>query len=482
MEQEQALLEKCLKEADKFNVRFTDARVFSTMNETLRLKNGQVELAGTLFEKGMNIRVILNGAWGYASSSRVDEKEINDVVKQAIDIAKASAQKLRKPVILTEEPIIKDTYNTPYKVDPFEVEIKDKLEILKGSDSILKEAGEQIRVRESEIDAYRVELTFANSEGSRINQTQTYVGTSVKATAISTETHTRSLRDYKMKGFEQVKEFDIEEVAARVAKEALILVNEAENCPKEKTAFILEPDQLGLTIHESTGHPTELDRVLGFEADFAGTSFLTPDKLGTNYKYGSEIVNLVFDPTIPHTLGSYKYDDEGVETKKFNIVENGIFKNYMTDRETAHELGYKHSFGNARISNYNRIPLVRMGNLHLLPDPQGPKDIDEMIEETKHGVFGLSWKSHSIDDKRMNFQFSTELGWLIENGEIVKPLKNVVYNAATPQFWGNCDMITQEFETWGHGPQCGKGVPMQLMWIEHGGGYARFQDTNVFAG
>lgn len=482
MEQEQDLLEKCLKETEKYNVSFADARVFSTMNESLRLRNGQVQRAGTLFEKGMNVRVILNGAWGYASSSRVDEKEVSDVVKQAIDVSKASARKLRKPVTLTEEPIVNDTYNTPYSIDPFEVDFTDKLEILKASDSILKEAGEQIRVRESEIDAYRVNLAFANSEGSRINQIQTYVGTSVNVVAISTETHTRSLRDYKMKGFEQVEEFNIEEVAARVAKEALLLVNEAENCPNETTAFILEPDQLGLTIHESTGHPTELDRVLGFEADFAGTSFLTPDKLGTNYKYGSDLVNLVFDPTIPHTLGSYKYDDEGVETKKFYIVENGIFKNYMTDRETAHELGYEHSFGNARIANYNRIPLVRMGNLHLLPDPQGPKDIDEMIEETKHGVFGLNWKSHSIDDKRMNFQFSTELGWLIENGEIVKPLKNVVYTAATPQFWGNCDMITQEFETWGHGPQCGKGVPMQLMWIEHGGGYARFQDTKVFAG
>jgi TldD protein len=307
------------------------------------------------------------------------------------------------------------------------------------------------------------------------------VGSRVRAIAKGTEIHVRTAYDFKMKGFEHSQEYDYNTKAEQVGQEALILVNEAKNCPKEKTAFILEPDQLGLTIHESTGHPTELDRVLGFEADLAGTSFLTPDKLETNYRYGSDIVNLVIDPTIPHTLGSYKYDDEGVKAKKFHIVENGIFKNYMTDRETAHELGYKHSFGNARMSNYNRIPIVRMGNLHLLPDSEGPKNIEEMIAETPHGVFGLSWKSHSIDDKRMNFQFSTELGWLIEKGEKTIPLKNVCYNAATPEFWGNCDMITQEFETYGRGPICGKGVPMQAMWIEHGGGWARFQDVNVFA-
>ncbi|MFX0050594.1 MAG: TldD/PmbA family protein, partial [Candidatus Hermodarchaeota archaeon] len=255
------------------------------------------------------------------------------------------------------------------------------------------------------------------------------------------------------------------------------------NCPNEKTTFILEPYQLGLTIHESTGHPTELDRVLGFEADLAGTSFLTPDKFRSgDYKYGSEIVTLVCDPNIPHAIGSIKYDDEGVRTKKFNLIENGIFKNYMMDRETAFEMGYKHSFGNARIDSYNRIPLIRMSNIHLVPDKQGPKDIDEMIEETKYGVFAQFWKSHSIDDKRMNFQFSTQNGILIENGEITKHLKNVCYNAITPEFWGRCDMITQTFRSYGMGPVCGKGVPMQSMWIEHGGGWARFQDVQVFSG
>ncbi|MFX1506728.1 MAG: TldD/PmbA family protein [Promethearchaeota archaeon] len=479
MEQEQELLEKCLTETEKYNVSFADTRIFSTMREVIVMKNGQIETAGTLLEKGMNVRVILDGAWGYATTSM--EGAIVPTVNNAIKVAKASALKLRKPVELTDEPVITDTYKTPYEIDPFEVDFEEKLELMKIADSTLKEAGDQIKVRETRSGAYRVNLAFANSEGSRIHQTQTYVGAYIRTVAKGQETHVRTAYDFKMKGFEHIKEFDHATKAEQIAQEALILVNEAKNCPREKTTFILEPEQLGLTIHESTGHPTELDRVLGFEADLAGTSFLTPDKLGTNYRYGSDLVNLVFDPTIPYTLGAYKYDDEGVEAKKFHIIENGIFKNYMTDRETAHELGYEHSFGNSRMSNYNRLPIVRMGNLHLLPDPEGPKDIEEMIAETNYGVYGLGWKSHSIDDKRMNFQFSTELGWLIEEGEKKIPLKNVCYNAATPEFWGNCDMITQEFDTYGRGPICGKGVPMQAMWIEHGGGWARFQDVNVFA-
>ncbi|MHA2278191.1 MAG: TldD/PmbA family protein [Candidatus Kariarchaeaceae archaeon] len=483
MEQKLEFVENCLKEAERYKPKFTDVRVFSMINDDLVMKNSQIEKAFVIKEKGFNVRVIFDDAWGYASSYKLDTKEIPEVVKSAIKVAKASGKKLRKPVQLTEEPVITDSYTTPYKIDPFDVDLKEKLELLKQADSIMRKRSDQIKVAESRIDANRVIMAFGNSEGSRIKQVQTYVGCQVIVTAKGTETHNRDSHDYKMKGFEFCDEFNFEEQARISAEEALTLVNKATNCPKEKTTFILEPYQLGLTIHESTGHPTELDRVLGFEADLAGTSFLTPDKFQSgDYKYGSEIVNLVCDPNVPHAIGSIKYDDEGVKTKKFNLIENGIFKNYMTDRETALEMGYKHSFGNARIANYNRIPLIRMSNIHLAPDQHGPKNIDELVEETKYGVFGQFWKSHSIDDKRINFQFSTQTGYLIENGEITKPLKNVCYNAITPEFWGGCDMITQDSRSYGMGPACGKGVPVQGMWIEHGGGWARFQNVQVFAG
>ncbi|MHA1353443.1 MAG: TldD/PmbA family protein [Candidatus Heimdallarchaeaceae archaeon] len=240
----------------------------------------------------------------------------------------------------------------------------------------------------------------------------------------------------------------------------------------------MEPFQLGLTIHESCGHPSELDRVLGWEADFAGTSFLTLDKLGKNYQYGSEKVNLVNDPT-----GHEKYDHEGVETKRFYVVKNGIFNDYQTDRQTAKIIGKEHSNGNARIARYNRVPLVRMSNLYLEADPEGPKDIDELIAETKEGIYGIGWKSHSIDDKRTNFQFSVQLAYEIKNGELVRPLKNTIYQAVTPEFWGGLDLMTKEWRIDGLGPSCGKGAPhMQAMWVSHGGPYARFQGVNIFSG
>lgn len=270
--------------------------------------------------------------------------------------------------------------------------------------------------------------------------------------------------------------------AKKAADEALSLINEAKNPEKGKATLVLDPYMLGLTIHESTGHPTELDRAMGFEADFAGTSFLTPDLLGKNYQYGSDLVNLVCDPTIPNHLGHYKYDDEGVAAKRFNIVENGIFKNYMNDRETAKDNGYEHSFGNSRMSLYDRIPIVRMSHLYLEPDASGPKNFDEFIADIPNGIYAKGWKSHSIDDKRMNFQFSTEIAWKIENGELTTPIKNLTYNDATPRFWGSLDMIGRENHILGHGPVCGKGVPMQGMWISHGGGWARFNEVNVFSG
>lgn len=482
MEQEKELLEMCLTATESFKVSFSEARIFEKLIDRIHLKSGNIETTGTIFENGLSVRVILDGAWGYATSSRAEKKEITGLVKHAVDIAKANSRKLRKPVELTEEPTISDSYVSPCKKDPFEVDFEDKLELIGEADSTIREGGDQIKVSTSWLDSFRIKLFFANTEGTRIFQQQTLMGCFLGATAVGDEVQNRSFRDYQMKGFEFAQELDLDREAARVAEEALLLVNEAKNCPRKNTTFILEPYQLGLTIHESTGHPTELDRVMEFEADLAGTSFLTLDKFGTDYKYGSELVNIVCDPTLPFGLGSIRYDDEGVRAKKFHVIERGIFKNYMTDRELAREIGYEHSFGNARIANYNRLPLIRMGNLHLEPDPQGPKDIEELIAETKDGVFALSWKSHSIDDKRVNFQFSTQLGWLIEGGELTKPLKNVCYNASTPQFWGSCDMITKTSRIYGMGPICGKGIPIQGMWISHGGGHARFQDVSVFAG
>ncbi|MHA2248995.1 MAG: TldD/PmbA family protein [Candidatus Kariarchaeaceae archaeon] len=479
---EYSIIDKCLTESKKWDVSQAEIRVFSVNDENLTVKNGQIERASQRFHRGINLSVIgKEGARGFATSARIVEDDIPELVKHAVGVAKASASKMRKKVDLTEEPIIKDEYKTKYQRDPFEVEFEEKLEVLKNADQVLRE-NSQIKVATSNMETRRVNLHFANTEGTQLYQQQTFMGAGVEATAVGQQIQTREHHDYQMRGFEFIDEFHYEDEARRVANEALVLVNEAKNAPNEKSTFVLCPYMLGLTIHESTGHPTELDRAMGFEADFAGTSFLTPDLLGKDYRYGSDLVNLVCDPTIPGNLGHYKYDDEGVATKRFNIIENGIFKNYMTDRETAKEVGYEHSFGNSRISQYNRIPIVRMSHLYLEPDPNGPNGFEDFIGEIKNGIYASGWKSHSIDDKRVNFQFSTQIAWKIENGELTTPLKNLCYNAKTPEFWGSLDMISRDNNIYGHGPICGKGVPMQGMWISHGGGHARFNDVNIFAG
>ena len=477
------LIAKAIDKAEKGGASFAEVRVFGYKYEQISTRDGQIESCGTYNDRGYGIRVIKNGAWGFASTAVIDETTVDEIANLAIKEAEATSKVQKNPIVLTEEPIIKDKYKTPFKIDPFDIPVEDKIEILKLSDQIITEKGDAIKSRSNSMSFYNVYLDYGNSEGTRITQEELFSGASVSVIAIANDNQSRNEELYEMRGYEYIDKYDFEKTSDYVAKEAVILATEAK-APKEgKTNFILEPFQLGLTIHESTGHPTELDRVLGWEADFAGTSFLTLDKLGTNYQYGSEKVNLVCDPTMPYVLGHEKYDHEGVATKKFDVVREGIFKGYQSDRQTAKIVGLDNSNGNARIARYNRVPLVRMSNLYLEPDPQGPKNLDELIAETDEGIYGIGWKSHSIDDKRTNFQFAVQIAYEIKNGELGQPLKNTIYQAATPEFWGGLDMMTQEWAIEGLGPSCGKGAPhMQAMWVSHGGPYSRFKDVNIFTG
>lgn len=477
------IIAKALKKAEQKGASFAEVRIFGYDYEDITFRNGQIENCGTYANLGYGVRVIYNGAWGFASSAVIKEHTIESVVSEAIKEAKATSRTTKNPVELSEEPVIKDKYETPYEKDPRNVPLEDKLEILKKADSIMAEFSDAIKIRTNSMNFYDVYLDYGNSEGTRITEREKFSGASSLATAVANDNQSRNISGFEMRGWEYINMFDFEKSAKQAAEEAVLLATEAVAPKAQKTAFILEPYQLGLTIHESTGHPTELDRVLGWEADFAGTSFLTLDKFGKGYKYGSELVDLVCDPTMPYVLGHEKYDHEGVATKPFHVVKEGIFQEYQTDRQTAKLVGLDHSNGNARIARYNRLPLIRMSNLYLEPSTDGPKNLDELIAETDEGIYGINWKSHSIDDKRVNFQFSVQLAYEIKNGELGKPLKNVIYQATTPEFWGGLDMKTQEWKIDGLGPSCGKGAPdMQAMWISHGGPWARFQDVNIFSG
>jgi len=250
---------------------------------------------------------------------------------------------------------------------------------------------------------------------------------------------------------------------------------DAEKCPSGEMDLILTGDQLALQIHESCGHPTELDRVLGTEADYAGTSFLTPEKIG-NFMYGSEKVTLVADATVPHGLGSFGYDDEGTRAKKAYLVKEGLFVGYQSSRETAVELNLGESSGGMRADSPLALPLIRMTNINLLP---GDWKAEDVIEDTKDGVLLMTNRSWSIDDRRVNFQFGTEIGWRIKNGSKENMVKNPTYMGVTPQFWGSCDAISKDDWIMHGVPNCGKGVPSQVMYVGHGCGTARFRKVRV---
>ena len=472
-----------LKKAESNGVDFAECRFFGYDTEEITVRNGQIEILKRSKDIGYGIRVLKNGAWGFASTAIIDKSTLNEIVGAAVKEADATSRIIKRPVELTEEPIIKDKYETPYKIDPFKVDVEDKIEILKKADSTMAEKGDSIKLRENSMYFAKINIDYGNNEGTLISEQELFSGCSCSATAIENDNQNRNIMLFEMRGYEYIDMFDFEKTSDLVASDALILAKEAISPKPQKTNFILEPFQLGLTIHESCGHPSELDRVLGWEADFAGTSFLTLDKLGANYQYGSEKVNLVCDPTMPNVLGHEKYDHEGVKTKKFHVVKEGIFNDYQSDRQTAKIIGQEHSKGNARIDGYNRVPLVRMSNLYLEPDFEGPKNVDELIAETKEGIYGIHWKSHSIDDKRLNFQFAVQIAYEIKNGELGRPLKNTIYQAATPEFWGGLDMMTRDWKIEGHGPICGKGAPyLQSIWISHGGPWSRFQGVNIFSG
>jgi TldD protein len=321
---------------------------------------------------------------------------------------------------------------------------------------------------------------FASTEGSYIEQTLVESGAGIEATAVGEgEVQTRSFpnsfgRQQGKAGYEFVRDRRLVENGQRIAEEAVALLS-APPCPGRVTTLILDSTQLALQVHESCGHPIELDRVLGEEASFAGTSFLTRDKLGT-FGYGSPLVNIYADATIPGALGTFGFDDEGVPAQRSPIVEDGLFVGYLMSRETAALLGQR-SNGTMRADGWNRIPLIRMTNINLEP---GTWEFDDMIADTDDGVYMAVNKSWSIDDKRLNFQFGTQLAYEIKKGKLGRMLKNATYTGITPEFWGSCDAICNEnhWHIWGL-PNCGKGEPMQAAHVAHGAAPARFRKVQV---
>jgi TldD protein len=460
-------------------VQYADARRVRSMAEILVMRNGELETASITESEGFGIRVLHEGAWGFSSSSELTGESVAAVAEQALAIARASAKVGEHKVVLDGQDAVVDSYSTEVGEDPFEVPLADKLAILASSCEGMSKSSD-VKLATASMMNFRTDKLFVSTEGSEIEQSIVEAGGGIAATAMDgddrqTRSYPASFRgDYATAGFEFTRSLDLAENAERIGAEAAELLR-ADDCPAKKTTLIMGGSQLALQVHESCGHPIELDRVFGTEASYAGTSFLTVDKLG-EFRYGSDIVNIVADATVPGGLGTFGYDDEGVKASRTDIVREGIFAGYLMSRETAPRIGLR-SNGTMRADGWERIPLIRMTNVNLLPR-EGT--LEEIIADTDEGIFVEANKSWSIDQRRINFQFGCEIGWEIKGGRRVRMLKNPVYTGITPEFWGGCDAVAgpSEWHVWGI-PSCGKGEPGQVAHVGHGVSPARFRNVEV---
>ena len=479
-----AIIATALDTARQRGAQYADVRLVSNREQRIVVRNGVVETVTADESVGLGIRALYDGAWGFASTRELTAGAADRAAGEAVQIARASAgqngpggtaaQLLGAPVSS------RGSYATPVAIDPFTVSTEDKLALLLAADAEMA-AVPQVSARMGNLVCIREERTFANTEGALVNQTIGEVGGGVQATARGNgEIQRRSYpqshgRQQGCAGWEYIIAMDLPGNARRTAAEAAELLT-AEPCPADTvTNLIIDSSQLALQIHESCGHAVELDRALGDEASFAGTSFLTPDRLHS-FRYGSEQVSIVADSTSAGGLGTFGWDDEGVPAGATDIIRDGRFVGYLMSRESAARLGLP-SNGCMRAASWNRIPLIRMTNVSLEP---GDWALEDLIADTDDGIYLETNRSWSIDDRRYNFQFGTEVGREIRNGKLGRLLRNCTYTGITPEFWRSCDAVCgpQHRRLWGT-PRCGKGQPGQIAHTSHGASPARFRGVRV---
>ena len=477
------LARRALDTATQQGASYADVRVVRRQDEQVTVKSGRVEGVSFGETEGFGVRVLVDGAWGFASSSRLDALEADRIAALAVRIARASATALRDPVQLDDRPPAHGYYETPFEEDPFKIPIDQKIEDLLKADREM--AGVKgIAFTETMYHGQREWKEFAASDGSETEQVFTHVGSAIEANAVDgNELQRRTYPDagggYNAAGYEFIRGLRIADHAGALAEEAVELLT-APQCPPGRTTIILDPSQLYLQVHESCGHPTELDRVFGTEASYAGTSFLTTDKLESGFRYGSDLVDIVADATAPGGMGTFGWDDEGVAAQSVPLVKEGIFTGYLSSRETAPRIG-RRSGGTMRADSWNRIPLIRMTNINLLPKPG--KSLEQIIEDTDDGLYLKHNRSWSIDDRRLNFQFATEVAREVKGGKLGRLLKNPTYTGITYEFWRCCDAIGDQSSYRMLGtPNCGKGEPGQVAHVGHAVSGARFRDVQVGVG
>ena len=450
-----------------------------TRHERVAVRDGAVEALDRGEDEGVGVRVRVGGAWGFAATRQATPSGAEEALHRALNVART--QPASTGAELAHEPPARGEHAGPCLEDPFAVSLEDKLALLGAADGALR-SQPGLAVARAELSALEVQTQFASTEGALYSQRLTECGAGLMATAFDAggaqvrswpASHGGSVAQA---GFEHVRGLDLAGTAPRVAEEVVALLT-APDCPAGPTTLILAGEQLGLQLHESVGHAVELDRVLGREASYAGTSFVAADEIGA-LRYGSPLMNVTADATSAGGLGSFLWDDEGVEGQALPIVREGVLRGFLSSRETASEIGLTRSGGCMRADGFARQPLVRMTNVNLEPGEAGT--LEDLIADTPNGVLLDTNRSWSIDSRRLQFQFGAEAAWEIRDGRLGRLLRNPSYAGVTPQFWGSLDAVCSAPE-WRLASvvNCGKGEPGQLARVSHGSAPARFRAVEM---
>jgi TldD protein len=457
---------------------YADARAMVTATEGLSARNGSLERLASNESAGVGVRALIGSSWGFFAVPDPSGRQAMEAGREAAAIARASTVVAGPPTELADVGAAQATWDSGWEEHPFAVSLSERGDLLVGVTATMK-AVPGVAVAEAYMHAWDTQKWFVSSQGHRISQHLVECGTSMQATSVGeVETQRRSYGGiggiWGTRGYEMVRAADLAGNAQRVGEEAVELLS-APECPSGTTDLILGREQLALQIHESVGHAIELDRILGWEAAFAGTSFLDLAELG-RFRYGSELMNITADATLPGALGSFGYDDEGTPAQRVDIVKDGIWVGVLSGRDSAHVAGLPPG-GMVRGDGWNRLPMVRMTNVGLLP---GKSSLPEIVAATDDGIYMETNRSWSIDDKRLNFQFGCEVGREVKNGTLGRLLRNPSYTGITPQFWAGLDMLggPEEWVFWGT-PNCGKGQPQQVGHTGHPSVPARFRGVRV---
>lgn len=458
---------------------YCDFRISDYRSQNIYTRESNVEYVGDNNDIGFSVRVLKNGVWGFAASSTINENEVRNITIKACEIAVANKRIQNRRIKLTDNKVYAESWRTPIRINPFEISIDDKINFLLQLNEKAQKLGANFC--SSFIWSVNEKKYFISSDGSFISQDLFRIWSEYEITVIDKQTGSFESRNSITApigtGYEYIEEYDFYGDLEKAVEETKMLPTVKSVEPGKKD-IILHPSNMWLTIHETCGHPSELDRALGFEANYAGTSFLTKDKLG-KLKYGSDIVNLVADRTQKNGLATRGFDDDGVKTTSWHIVKDGVFTGYQTTREMAPYINQSDSKGCAYADSWEHFPILRMPNISLTPNPN-KLSLKDLIADTEDGIYIVGDKSWSIDMQRYNFQFTGQVFYEIKNGEIVSLLKDVAYQGNTVDFWNSCDAICDESEyKLGGSFFCGKGEPGQVSPVSHGSSPARFRNINI---